>query len=84
MVSGTVATVLSQVVAVVLFAFVALRRGRHSPVRLAARDLLAARPLLGEVTQLSLPAVGERLVMNGAMMAYFALIGRYGTAEVAA
>jgi putative MATE family efflux protein len=78
------ATVLSQVVAVVMFAFVALRRGRHSPVRLAPGDLVAARPLIGEVVRLSLPAVGERLVMNGAMMAYFALIGRYGTAEIAA
>jgi putative MATE family efflux protein len=78
------ATVLSQVVAVALFAFVSLRSGRSSAVRLGRRDLATARPLLGEIVRLSLPAVGERLVMNGAMMAYFALIGRYGTAELAA
>jgi putative MATE family efflux protein len=79
-----VATVMSQVVAVALFSAVSLRRGRHSPVRIARRDLAAARARLAEVVRLSLPAVGERLVMNGAMMAYFALIGRYGTAEIAA
>jgi putative MATE family efflux protein len=78
------ATVASQVVAVALFAWASRSRGRGSAVRLGRRDLAAARPLLGEVARLSAPAIGERLVMNGAMMAYFALIGGYGTAALAA
>jgi Na+-driven multidrug efflux pump len=34
--------------------------------------------------RISLPAVAERVVMNGAMMAYFTFIGTYGTAAIAA
>jgi putative MATE family efflux protein len=37
-----------------------------------------------ETLRLALPAVAERVVMNVAMMSYFALLGHYGPATVAA
>ncbi len=84
LVGAGIATVIAQVVAISLFLAALARTRRSSPVRLAPRDFRAARPLLPEVVRISLPAVAERVVMNGAMMAYFIFIGTYGTAAIAA
>lgn len=84
LVGAGLATVAAQVVALGLFVAASRARERGSPLRVSRRDLLAARPRLGEVTRLALPAVAERVVMNAAMMAYFTFIGRYGTAALAA
>ncbi len=84
LVGAGLATVLSQVVAIGLFVVATLRRPRSSPVRIGVDDLRHSRTLLPEVVRISLPAVAERVVMNGAMMAYFVFIGTYGTAAIAA
>ena len=89
LVGAGLATLLSQGVSVALFALATRRAGSAPP---ALREGLLwsrgeGRPdgrHFGEVVRLALPAVGERLVLNGAMMAYFALLGRYGSAAVAA
>lgn len=78
------ATVASQLVAVLLFLAVSRRAYVSDALRLHSRDLLAARPLLPQVVRISLPAIGERVVMNLAMMSYFAILGGYGSAAVAA
>jgi putative MATE family efflux protein len=78
------ATLLSQAVAVVLLV-VASRRGPSSAARgLYLRDLGRMRRSLGEVMRLAAPAVGERLVLNAALMTYFAFLGHYGSAALAA
>ena len=53
-------------------------------LRIRSQDLAAARPLLREVVRISLPAIGERVVMNLAMMSYFVILGGYGSAAIAA
>lgn len=51
------------------------------PARIALGELLPnARAVLG----VSLPAVGERLVMNLALLVYFAILSSYGTGAIAA
>ncbi|MEN8181396.1 MAG: MATE family efflux transporter [Myxococcota bacterium] len=79
-----IATVASQVVAVLLFLAVSRRPRIGEALALRSRDLVAARPLLADVVRISLPAIGERVVMNLAMMSYFAILGGYGSAAVAA
>jgi Na+-driven multidrug efflux pump len=51
-------------------------------VRLA--DFRGIRPWFGPLIRIALPGVGERLIMNLAMVVYFAFIGTYGTAAAAA
>jgi putative MATE family efflux protein len=84
LVGAGLATVVSQAVALALFVAVSRRAREASPVRLRSRDLRSAGPRIGEVVRLALPAVAERVAMNGAMMAYFTFIGTYGTAAIAA
>jgi putative MATE family efflux protein len=83
LVGAGLATVAAQVVAILLFG-IAARRRHGSPVRVGVADFAKSRPLVGEVVRISMPAIAERLVMNGAMMAYFIFIGTYGTAALAA
>lgn len=89
LVGAGLATLLSQGVSVVLFALAT--RGASTAPGPVRKGLLwhrgEGRPEsrhFSEVVRLALPAVGERLILNGAMMAYFALLGRYGSAAVAA
>ncbi|HKJ25268.1 MAG TPA: MATE family efflux transporter, partial [Myxococcota bacterium] len=79
-----VATAVSLSFGLVLFVIVVLRPGSHSVLRLRPRHFAAAREVLPQVVRISLPAIGERLLMNSAMMAYFTLLGAYGSAAVAA
>lgn len=84
LVGAGIATVVSLVVGLVIFVIVVQRVGAHPVLRLQPRHFLAARATLPQVLRISLPAVGERLLMNSAMMTYFALLGSYGSAAVAA
>jgi putative MATE family efflux protein len=76
------ATLLAQGVAIVGFVVAASRSDPVMRVRL--RDLRAALPLLPEVTRIALPAVGERVVLNVAIMTYFAVLGHFGSVAIAA
>lgn len=84
LVGAGIATVASQVVAVALFSIVARAQPPGSPMALRRGDLAAARPLFRELARLTLPGVAERLVMNLALLSYFAVLGQYGTVAVAA
>jgi putative MATE family efflux protein len=78
------ATVISQILAVVLFAAMSQRSGEETPLRLSRADFGSARPLLGPITRIALPAIGERVVLQIAIMTYVTVLGHYGTADVAA
>lgn len=83
-VGAGVATVVSQVVAVVLFVWVIRGCDEEGPVALRLRDFVAARGLLGDVIKVAMPGVGERVVLNMALLSYFAVLGAYGTVAIAA
>jgi putative MATE family efflux protein len=78
------ATLVSQVVALGLFLMIPLRRERNEPTALRAADFRGLRPLVRPLIRIALPGIAERLVMNVAMVTYFAFIGTYGTAAAAA
>jgi putative MATE family efflux protein len=82
LVGAGLATLLAQGVAILGFV-VAARRG--DPVmRVRVRDLRAAVPLLPRVMRIALPAVGERVVLNVAIMTYFTVLGHFGSVAIAA
>jgi len=84
LVGAGVATLISQVLAVGLFVWAA-RSGPHADVlRLGTTDLAHAREQLRPMASIALPAIGERVVLNVAIMTYVTVLGHYGTAEVAA
>lgn len=83
-VGAGVATVVSQVVAVVLFVWVIRHRDEGGAVALRSSDFAAARGLLWDVIKVAMPGVGERVVLNLALLGYFAVLGAYGTVAIAA
>ena len=78
------ATVGSQAIGTLLLFLLSRRRSAHPALRLRLRDFPEARPIMGETIRLSIPGIAERIVMNVAMMSYFALLGGYGPVWVAA
>lgn len=78
------ATLISQVVAIVAFVFVVRAQPAEGPMALGRADLPAARGLLGEVIRVAMPGVGERLVLNLALLSYFATLSAYGPVAIAA
>jgi putative MATE family efflux protein len=78
------ATVLSQVVGLVLFTIVIRRRDANSPAAFRLDDLVHSGKYFAEVARISVPGVVERLALNFGLLVYFALLGVYGTAAVAA
>ncbi len=81
LVGAGLATLLSQGVAILGFVLAARRT---AVLRIGLRDLREAVALLPEVTRLALPAVGERVVLNVAIMTYFAVLGHFGSVAIAA
>jgi putative MATE family efflux protein len=84
LVGAGVATVISQLVGLVAFVTVIARQPATSPVAVRLRDLVTGLPLLGTVMRVAAPGVAERLVLNLALLSYFAILGGYGTVAVAA
>jgi putative MATE family efflux protein len=84
LVGAGVSTLVSQVVAILLFCRIVWREPAGSPLALARPDLSAGRRLLGEVVRVAMPGVGERVVLNLALLGYFATLSGYGTAAIAA
>ena len=78
------ATLLAQCVALALFVTVTRRKPADAATTLRLRDFQGLSPYFGPLVRIALPGVGERIVMNLAMMTYFAFIGTYGTAAAAA
>jgi putative MATE family efflux protein len=84
LVGAGLATVVSQAVGLGLFAGVVIRARPGSPVALRAGDIAAARSRLREVARIALPGVGERIVMNLGILAYFRVLSGYGPVAIAA
>jgi putative MATE family efflux protein len=84
LVGAGVSTLVSQVVAIVLFCRIVVRSPDGSPLALRRPDFAAGRRLLGEVVRVAMPGVGERVVLNLALLGYFATLSGYGTAAIAA
>lgn len=84
LVGAGIATLVSQLVALWLFLAVSRRSRQARVLRLRRRDFHRARAILPEALRISFPAVAERAVLNCAVMTYFALLGQYGEAAVAA
>ena len=78
------ATVVAQVVAVALLGAANRRRGFGVALAFSLREITQAGENLREVVRLATPAMLERLVLNLALMDYFAMLGHYGSAAVAA
>jgi len=79
-----IATITAQLVAVTLLALANRRLDLGIALAFSRRELALARESLREVVRLATPAMLERLVLNLALMAYFALLADYGAAIVAA
>jgi putative MATE family efflux protein len=77
------ATLAAQLVATALFLLGSARHAQDA-LRLAWQDLGRARGHLAPALRLALPAVGERFVMNLAMLCYFRFLGGYGVSAIAA
>jgi len=77
------ATLLAQCVALALFVTVTRRKPADAPTTLRLRDFQGLRPFFRPLVRIALPGVGERIVMNLAMVTYFAFIGSYGTVAAA-
>jgi putative MATE family efflux protein len=83
LVGAGLATLISQAVGMTLM--IAASRGfPGQALRLRPRDFRVPRSILQEAVRLSLPAMGERLLMNTAVLVYFRFLGSYGVAAVAA
>jgi putative MATE family efflux protein len=78
------ATLLAQCVALGLFVWVTRRKPPEAPTTLRLPDFQGLRPYYRPLVRIALPGVGERIVMNLAMVIYFAFIGTYGTVAAAA
>jgi putative MATE family efflux protein len=79
-----IATVAAQIVAIVLLVASSRRRDVRHALALGRRDFARARSDLGPVARIATPAILERLVLNLALMDYFAMLARYGPAALAA
>jgi putative MATE family efflux protein len=84
LVGAGVATLIAQGVAIALLVWGSRRRDMRSALGLGRRDLAHARRGLGAVARIATPAVLERVVLNLALMTYFAMLGHYGPAALAA
>ena len=78
------ATLLAQCVALALFVTVTRSKPKDAATTLRLRDFRGLSPYFRPLVRIALPSVAERIVMNLAMMIYFAFIGSYGTAAAAA
>ncbi len=84
LVGAGLATLISQAIAVAAFLLASRMHRERDALRVAWSDRHAVRAMFPAVVRLALPAIVERVLMNVALMAYFALLGQYGTAAIAA
>jgi len=84
LVGAGIATAISQAFGLVLFVVLIVRQRAGSPLHLRLGALFRPNPLGREVVRIALPGVGERIIMNLAMLSYFWVLSRYyGTLAVA-
>jgi putative MATE family efflux protein len=78
------ATLGAQTVAALCFLFVLLRARPDSALGVRMRDFAQAPALIPQLLKVAAPGVGERLILQGAMLTYFSAVGTYGTFAMAA
>ena len=79
-----IATFASQAVGLVLFLAVVVRAPTGSALALRPADIRGSLGLIGTVVRVGAPGVAERVILNLALLDYFAILGNYGTVAVAA
>lgn len=84
LVGAGVATLAAQGVAITLLLAASRRAAVRPALALGVRDLGRARADLGQVARIAAPAIAERVVLNIALMDYFAMLGHYGPSALAA
>ncbi len=86
LIGAGIATLAAQVVGVALFVACARRPGRPetSAVRLRPADFRRVREFLPETARVSWPALGERVLLNSALLIYFWVLSDYGPVAIAA
>lgn len=84
LVGAGLATLTAQLLGLAGFAWRVSRAGPDSALRLRTRDLRVDFALLRRILRISIPGIGERLVMNGALLLYFRVLTEYGSLAVAA
>ncbi len=84
LVGAGIATLVAQGVAIALLVAGSRRRDLRRALGFGRRDFARARRGLGAVARIATPAVLERVVLNLALMTYFAMLGHYGPAALAA
>jgi putative MATE family efflux protein len=84
LVGAGVATLAAQAVAIALLVGASRRRALRPALGIGPRDFARARADLGQVARIATPAILERVVLNLALMDYFAMLGHYGASALAA
>jgi putative MATE family efflux protein len=80
-----IATLTAHAVGLALFVLVSRRAAREGAVTtFALSDLRGMGEVTREIIVVSLPAMGERLIMNLALLTYFSVLSTFGTAAIAA
>ena len=80
-----IATLISQLIGLVLLVASLRQHGKNSPLGVRLRDVFGANPRSREIVRIAIPGIAERLVMNTAMLSYIWVLGHYyGTLSVAA
>jgi len=81
---GLVGAGLATLCAQAVGAIALVAASRHGPLALRRSDWRRAPGELGELLGIAWPAIAERVLLNLAIMSYFAVLGSYGSAAVAA
>jgi hypothetical protein len=79
LIGAGIATFVSQAFGLVLFVLVIARAPKGSPLALTRADLAVPLTLIRRVVRVAAPGVAERIVLNLALLDYFAILGNYGT-----
>jgi putative MATE family efflux protein len=84
LIGAGLATAISQAIGLILFVAVLMRLPRDAPTALRLRDLFKKNPITREVIRISVPGVGERIILNMGLLSYFWVLSHYyGTLAVA-
>ena len=83
LVGAGLATLISQLVGLLLFITVVVRSSGDSPLALVPGDFAACRPLMPALLRLTGPGVGERLANTISLLAYFRVLSEYGSLAIA-
>lgn len=84
LIGAGLATLISQVLGLSLFAVVILRASPDGPLGLRPVDFTQMSGEFGKVAHIAIPSVVERVGMNLAIFAFFVVLAGYGTVAIAA